>query len=171
MVRNFDEVITYSAFDDGLSVWINKNQRPVVVPFDERTIGDIFGSRKLGAVLFNSENNNVLLDAFTGAAKAYSETDAASLVFTEIPQGNEHVENFANYIKIDHKANPVILVDAGSQTKYVMKEEFTQENILNFLNNYADFKYGLTDEVKTEEAATEEELWWAISLNWKIHNI
>lgn len=158
MVRNFDEVITYSAFDDGLSVWINKNQRPVVVPFDERTIGDIFGSRKLGAVLFNSENNNVLLDAFTGAAKAYSETDAASLVFTEIPQGNEHVENFANYIKIDHKANPVILVDAGSQTKYVMKEEFTQENILNFLNNYADFKYGLTDEVKTEEAATEEEL-------------
>lgn len=82
MIRNFDEVITYSSFDEGLSVWINKNQRPVVVPFDERTISDIFGSRKLGAVLFNSENNNVLLDAFTGAAKAYSETDGASLIFT-----------------------------------------------------------------------------------------
>ena len=74
-----------------------------MVPFDDRTIGDIFGQQKLGLILFNSEANNVLLSDFTDAVQSYSETDGPALIFTEISQGNEHVENFANYIKIQHK--------------------------------------------------------------------
>lgn len=156
LVRNFAESITYATIDDGLSAWVMKNQRPLVVPFDERTIGDIFGSRKLGLVLFNSEGNNVLVEAFNEAAKSYSETDGESIIFTEIPQGNEHIENFANYIKIDHKATPVVMIQAGDQIKYVMKGEVTKDSIISFLENYTDFKYGITDEVKAEEAAAEE---------------
>lgn len=111
--------------------------------------------------MFNSEGNNVLVEAFNEAAKSYSETDGESIIFTEIPQGNEHIENFANYIKIDHKATPVVMIQAGDQIKYVMKGEVTKDSIISFLENYTDFKYGITDEVKAEEAAAEEgELWF-----------
>lgn len=68
VIRNFADSVTYGAIDDGLSAWVAKNQRPPVVPFDDRTIGDIFGQQKLGLVLFNSEADNVLLSAFTDAA-------------------------------------------------------------------------------------------------------
>lgn len=156
MIRNFDATITYGAIDEGLKQWVAKNQRPLVVPFDERTIGDMFGSSKLGVVLFNGANNNVLLDAFTEAAKEYAATDKQSLIFTEINDKSEHLENFANYIKINHKETPIVFIEASSQTKYVMKEEATKENIVSFLDNYQDFKYGITDEVKAEGEATEE---------------
>jgi hypothetical protein len=120
----------------------------------------MFGSAKKGLVLFNGKDDSALLDAFTEAAKEYSSTDGESFIFTEINSKSEHLENFANYIKINHKANPVILVDAKGQTKYVLTSEPTKENIVSFLGNYNDFKYGLTDEVKadTQEEATEGEL-------------
>lgn len=73
------------------------------MPFDERTIGDIFSSKKLGAVLFNGANSDELLAAFTEAAKEYSATDAKPLIFTLIDSKNEHLDNFAQYIKINHK--------------------------------------------------------------------
>lgn len=160
MVRNFDATVTYNSLDDGLKSWVSKNQRPLVVPFDERTIGDIFGSSKKGAVLFNGENNNVILEAFTEAAKEYASTDGENLIFTEINDKSEHLENFANYIKIDHKANPIIVVEAESQSKFVMNAEITKENVVSFFANHESFKFGLTDEVKAaaKEEVAEDEL-------------
>lgn len=46
-------------------MWIWKNQRPLVVPFDERTIGDIFGSSQIGFALFNHEDQAALTQTFT----------------------------------------------------------------------------------------------------------
>ena len=161
MIRSFDASISYATIDDGLKSWLAKNQRPLVVAFDDRTIGEMFSSQKKGLVLFNGADDNVLLEAFTSAAQEYSAGDSAPLVFTEINSKSEHLANFANYIKINHQTNPVILVSAGEQIKYVMSGEVTKENIVSFLANYESFKYGLTDEVKAaEEAAapTEEEL-------------
>ena len=155
MIRSFDSAITYGTIDDGLKAWIAKNQRPLVVPFDERTIGDMFGSSKKGLVLFNGADDEALVNAFKEAANQYSSTDGEALIFTEITSKSEHLENFANYIKINHKANPVILVEAGAQTKYVMKSEVNKDNIVEFLANYQNFKYGLTDEVKAEETKEE----------------
>ena len=63
------------------------------------------------------------------------------------------MDNFANYIKLDRKAFPVVVIEAKAQTKYVLKEEPTAENILSFLGDYKSFKYGITDEVKAEKAA------------------
>jgi len=44
-----------------------------------------------------------------------------------------------------------------------LKEQATKDNILSFLGEYKNFKYGITDEVKAEKKAeateiTEEEL-------------
>ena len=158
MIRNFDAAVTYNAIDDGLKAWVAKNQRPLVVPFDERTIGDMFGQQKKGLVLFNGQNNNVWIEAFTAAAQEYASTDGEALVFTEINDKSEHLDNFANYIKIDHKTNPVVVIEAGSQAKYVMNTEVTKENIIAFLADHQNFKYGITDEVKaaTEEPAAQE---------------
>lgn len=69
ILRNFAESVSYNAIDDGLAAWVSKNQRPTIVNFDDRTIGEIFGEQKLGFILFNSEGNNILLNDFTEAAK------------------------------------------------------------------------------------------------------
>ena len=53
LIRSFDQPTTYGTIDEGIKNWISKNERPPVVPFNERTIGDIFSSGKKGVVLFN----------------------------------------------------------------------------------------------------------------------
>lgn len=69
IVRDFDGRLTYETVDEGLKNWITKNQRPLVVPFDERTISDVFSSKKIAAVLFNADDSKDLLETFTTAAK------------------------------------------------------------------------------------------------------
>ena len=117
----------------------------------------MFGSAKKGVVLFNGESDAELLSAFTEAAKEYSSSDSDALVFTQITKKSEHLENFANYIKVDHKVHRVILVDASAQQKYVMQGEVSKENLIEFFSNHADFKFGLTDEVKSEDKGQAEE--------------
>ena len=63
LVRSFDASVTYPSLDDGLKNWIGHNERPYVVPFDERTIEGMFGSGKAGVVLFNGADSSVLTDA------------------------------------------------------------------------------------------------------------
>jgi hypothetical protein len=53
LFRPFDSVATYESADEDLKSWITKNERPPVVPFDDRTIGDMFSSSKPGVCLFN----------------------------------------------------------------------------------------------------------------------
>lgn len=68
--RPFDEVATYEQADDKLEAWIRSNERPPVVPFDDRTIGEMFSQVKPGVCLFNKEGSAELLDIFTQSAKA-----------------------------------------------------------------------------------------------------
>jgi hypothetical protein len=81
--RPFDQPATYEKADDSVDAWIKTNERPIVVPFDERTIGDMFSQAKPGICLFNQGNSNVLLDAFTESAKAAKEA-GKQLIFTHI---------------------------------------------------------------------------------------
>lgn len=83
IIRPFDEVATYEHADEKLESWIRQNERPTVVPFDERTIGEIFSQAKPGLCLFDREGSNVLLDAFTESAKAVKGS-GKQLIFTHI---------------------------------------------------------------------------------------
>ncbi len=83
IIRPFGEAATYERADDKLEAWIRNNERPSVVPFDDRTIGDMFSSSKPGICLFNKEGSNVLTDAFTEAANTIRES-GNQLIFTHI---------------------------------------------------------------------------------------
>ncbi len=37
------------------------------------------------------------------------------------------------------------MLNAGDKKKFVFKGEITKENVLDFLENYKNFEYGLTD--------------------------
>lgn len=91
--RPFDSVATYERADAKLDAWIKSNERSIVVPFDERTIGDMFSNAKAGICLFNKGNSNVLLDAFTESAKAARDA-GKQLIFTHID-----VHNLSNPVK------------------------------------------------------------------------
>lgn len=97
IIRPFDTPVSTPATED-IKSFIAKNDRPIIAPFDDRTIMTIFQGGKKGAILFNSESSNVLLDAFTQAAKEYN---GEALIFTEIEASNQHLDNLANYIKLD----------------------------------------------------------------------
>lgn len=148
IIRSFDQPTTYGHIDEGIKKWISKNERPPVVPFDERTIGDMFSSGKKGVVFFNGDSNEEILNAFTQAAKDYNGDEA--LIFTEVSSKNEHLDNFANYIKLDRKAFPIVVIEAKAQNKFVMKGSPSKDNILAFLADHKSHKYGITDEVKSE---------------------
>jgi len=90
IIRPFDSVATYEKADSKLEAWVRSNERPVVVPFDERTIGDMFSQSKAGLCLFNKEGSNVLLDAFTEAAKNVKES-GKQLIFTHIEVKNSFI--------------------------------------------------------------------------------
>lgn len=54
LIRNFDEVATFTGDFSDLSKWIAKNDRPVFLPFDERTIQTIFQDRRKTVLFVNS---------------------------------------------------------------------------------------------------------------------
>ena len=56
--------------------------------FDERTINDIFSSRKLGCTFFNGANSNEMVEAFNAAAEEYGNSDGEPLIFTSIKADN-----------------------------------------------------------------------------------
>ena len=82
LIRSFDAAVTYPNLDDGLKNWIGHNERPFVVPFDERTIEGMFGNGKVGVVLFNGGDSAVLTDALLETSKDYAQTDGKPLIFT-----------------------------------------------------------------------------------------
>lgn len=45
------------------------------------------------------------------------------------------------------------MLNAGDKKKYVFEGDVSKENVLEFLENFKSFEYGLTDEVKYEEKA------------------
>ena len=82
LIRSFDAAVTYPSLDDGLRNWIGHNERPFMVPFDERTIEGMFGNGKVGVVLFNGADSAVLTDALLETSKDYAKTDGKPLIFT-----------------------------------------------------------------------------------------
>ena len=56
MFRSFsdEKKIVYEAVNDELKAWIQANERPLVLPFDERTIAHIFHKKNPALCLFNA---------------------------------------------------------------------------------------------------------------------
>ena len=76
------------------------------------------------------------------------------MIFTEIAGSNEHLQNFADYIKISHEKSPVVMINSKEQKKYVFKGEVGKESLLDFIQNFESFESGLTDQVTYEDEAT-----------------
>jgi len=45
-----------------LKQWISKYERPTIYPFNDRTIGDIFGERGVGVIFFPPNGTDEALD-------------------------------------------------------------------------------------------------------------
>ena len=65
--RPFSDPATTS-LDSNIKSWISMNERPTVYTFDDRTIGEVFGDRAVGVILFQSASAEGLNDVFKEAA-------------------------------------------------------------------------------------------------------
>lgn len=68
MFRPFGDAAHYPLVDEAFAAFISKHERPLVKPFDDRTIGDIFSSGKQGIFLFNAGDNSDLSAVFANSA-------------------------------------------------------------------------------------------------------
>lgn len=128
---------------ENLKGWIQKNERPTVYPFDERTISDIFGERGVGVILFHSgEAGEALVEAFTEAAVDIRVNQGKSaLIFTDVPLNSEHYSGLANYIKVATPKSPVVIIDGSKRLKYVLKAspaDLTSSQIVDFVKSFED---------------------------------
>lgn len=106
--------------------------------FDDRTIGDIFGERGVGVILFQSSaaGGEALNNAFIEAANTVRVEQGKSLIFTSIEASAEHYNGLANYIKILTEKSPVVVIDGGNRVKYVLSgspEDITAQQIIDFV--------------------------------------
>lgn len=85
IIRSFGEPVS-TEVTEGVANWIKLYERPVVYPFNDRTIGEIFSERGSAAILFhNPQAGEALTAAFTDAATAWRVEKQKSLIFTDIP--------------------------------------------------------------------------------------
>lgn len=77
---------------------------------------------------------------------------------------SEHLGPFADYIKTNPATMPIVLIEGKIKSKFVLVEnpsDLTAEDITSFVESWTSGdakKYGMTDEVKVEEAPVAEEL-------------
>lgn len=77
--------MTYERVDEKIKDWISSNERPPVVDFDDRTIGDIFSNKKSGVLLFDAAGEEALVNAFSNAANEWRQNHGTDLLFSHIP--------------------------------------------------------------------------------------
>lgn len=58
MIRTFDEEASYSGSFVHIKKWINKQSRPAILSFDDRTIQSIFGENVKSVLFFNAGELN-----------------------------------------------------------------------------------------------------------------
>ena len=84
MITPFGDDVTLEKADDGLKQWVSDNDRPLVLPFDDRTIGSVFQEGKDAILLYNSKSNKEFTANFNEAAQKQKEIDSGKLKFTEV---------------------------------------------------------------------------------------
>jgi hypothetical protein len=85
IIRKFADSVS-TTVSEGIASWIKLNERPVVYPFNDRTIDEIFSQRGSAAILFHSpQAGQALVSAFTNAAQTWRFDRQKPLIFTEIP--------------------------------------------------------------------------------------
>lgn len=85
IIRNFGETVS-TAVTEAVGSWIKLYERPVVYPFNDRTIGEIFSERGTAVILFhNAQAGEALVSAFNDAAKVWRVDRQKSYIFTDIP--------------------------------------------------------------------------------------
>lgn len=144
--------------------WIAKYERPTVYPFDDRTIGNIFGDRGTGVILFQSSTaGEALTEAFNDAATEIRVNRGQPLIFTDIPTTGEHYAGLANYIKIQADKSPIVIVDGGKRAKHVLfgsPADITSQQIIEFVekfNNGQAKEFKLDEEIVYEDGSRVED--------------
>ena len=83
MFRPFGDDANYAKVDESFKAWIENNERPIVLPFDERTISSVFHQGKDAVCFFNSKDSKETANTFKEAAEKYTE-EKSDVKFTEI---------------------------------------------------------------------------------------
>lgn len=78
--RNFGEVMTHSGIRDRFEWWVGKYSRPLVLPFDDRTVKEVFHRAQNIILIFNREK----LDRPTRVANEVAKDYFGEILISEL---------------------------------------------------------------------------------------
>ena len=78
--RNFGEVMTHSGIEERFQWWVGKYSRPLILPFDDRTVKEVFNRAQNIILIFNSEG----LDKPIRVAKEVANDYLGEILISEV---------------------------------------------------------------------------------------
>ena len=159
LFKKFDEgknILSGGFTEQSLGDFIKAHSSPLVMKFDEKSAQVIFGKATPGLFLYrdkNSENSAALDEMITKIAQQVQ--GKIQVVITGITDGLE--TRLAEYIGITAADLPTVRIHDTrvDLKKYNMEGSITEENVLNFVQNWQEGK--LRPSLKSEEIPATQE--------------
>ena len=136
---SFSEPITYKgSIGSTFKFWLLKNERPSIVPVDERTVNLIFKEHMNVVMLFNARKDDRLTQVLTETTKKFKMHD---IVFSEIRPGDTNYDQVTEYFGVDAKETKLLGIDGGMNQKAVYRQnvaDITVDDLTEFTGKLLD---------------------------------
>ncbi|EGR32783.1 prolyl 4- beta polypeptide, putative [Ichthyophthirius multifiliis] len=120
--------------------FLENSSTPLLLKYNDRGIDKVFAKKNPALILFTNDLNSEVALIFRQAAEE-NKTKNNNVLFSVCQPGEEIHEKLSNYVGVDPLKIPnLILVNQQKDLdKYQFSQEFTKENILDFI---VQFKQG-----------------------------
>ena len=111
---------------------------------DDRSISSLFRDGKVGVLLFLESQFAERKAEFSAVAEAWKgKKEAAKLIFVDVPEEHEDYFGLLEYMDVNPRETPVVIVDSEAQKKYLLAvtaKEMGKDKIIAFLDDFAGGK-------------------------------
>lgn len=160
-------IVLFKDFDEGradfkgsfaeeeIAKFVSSNSLPLVVPFNQKNAGKIFGGAIKTHLLVFAEEGSKDYDKIMSDVKDVAKDVKGDLLVVSVGKGNERVLNYFGVTKADQPTAAVVnMPEGGSMKKYMLgSTDVTKAKLSAFT---ADYKAGkLSPHLKSEEAPAD----------------
>jgi len=132
--RNFGEVKTHSGIEERFQWWVGKYSRPLILPFDDRTVKEVFNRAQNIILIFNSEG----LDKPIRVAKEVANDYLGEILISEVRPGDSHFAGLSDFFKVRTDKSRIVGINSKQQKKAIYWEDInslTYDDLWGFIES------------------------------------
>ncbi|EGR32155.1 prolyl 4- beta polypeptide, putative, partial [Ichthyophthirius multifiliis] len=152
------KVVLYKQFDEkrndfsekdlsvkSLTDFIQKNDTPLLLPFNNKAIEKIFEKHEPAIIIFIADNDDSKQAEQLFGQLAQKQKKEIQFIITKFDDGQGYYDRLAEYLGVDNTKNPSLMIVQGNKSneelaRYKFEEKFTEKEILNFIQNFKNGK-------------------------------